>query len=405
MKAWCLRRPVVVFAFLSLAAFGLGALANALSLPPGWIHFLFVLPLVSLFACPRRFSLGLMLVVVLVSFRVYSSAAPLTLGTALNILVPALMVILLLLAGHHLIEQSRRTLEQLAESERRYRNLLYAQGEGVVVKDEEQTFVFANPAADEIFGVPAGTLVGRSLRDFLPPEEIEKIEAESEKRHRGLSSTYDLKIQRPDGEPRDLLVTASPYYSHRGELLGSVAIVHDITQRKQDEEKLRYDNLHDALTGLYNRRFFEEEVRRLDQSGPFPVSVLMIDVDGLKRVNDAFGHETGDRLIITVADILHNCLRGEDRIIRLGGDEFVVLMLCSDERAVRRVSERIRQAVDEENRRGQYPFEISISLGGAVCMESGGLRTAIHQADRNMYREKRARNGQLGEAVETMESR
>lgn len=286
---------------------------------------------------------------------------------------------------------TEQKLAQLAleESERRYRDLVQYQGEGVVVADERQTFIFSNPAADAIIGVPTGKLVGRSVYEFVASEAMAKIAEEVQKRRRGLSSTYELEIQRPDGTRRTVLVTATPYV-HQGKFLGTIANLRDITRRKERENQLHYASTHDMLTGLHNRAFLEEELKRLEQKGLFPVGVLVIDVDNLKFINDTLGHHMGDQLLRRLGQLVKQSLREEgDVVARLGGDEFVVLMPRSNETAVRRVTERIEKAVHKENQSGKTPFSLEISVGGAVCTEPGGLNEALRQADLRMYENKR----------------
>ena len=284
----------------------------------------------------------------------------------------------------------------LEESEQRYRELVEQQGEGLVVADEHQTFIFANPAAEMLLGVPAGSLAGRSLREFLPTESLKKVEEEVEKRRRLLTSVYELEIVRADGEQRTILITAVPYRSHRNKFIGTIATFRDITRRKARESRLEYESSHDMLTGVYNRAFLEKKLKELEADPPLPVSVLMMDVNDLKAANDSLGHQAGDQLLRQMAALLRNSLREADDIIaRYGGDEFFVLLPRSDERAVRRVCERIRRAIEQENQSRQYPFQLDISIGAATCLNGCSLQQAIEQADRNMYRDKWKKKGRL----------
>jgi diguanylate cyclase (GGDEF)-like protein len=146
----------------------------------------------------------------------------------------------------------------------------------------------------------------------------------------------------------------------------------------------------DALTGLYNRAFFDAELDRLACGRSFPVSVVAIDLDGLKRANDTRGHEYGDALIVKAAQFIRSAFRAEDPVARVGGDEFTVLLLGVDETVGQSVVDRLRQAMLEANRQADGLL-LSMSVGVATGYDGGGLRQAIKLADERMYADKVAR--------------
>ncbi len=149
--------------------------------------------------------------------------------------------------NRRLYEQAQRELlvRQQAEaaqrhSEERYRTLIENQGEGIGFVDENENLTFVNPAAHEIFGVASGSLEGRNLSEFLPPEEFTAIRHETGIQRAGQTSTYETKIVRPDGRRRTLLVTARPRFKDDGTFLGAFSIFRDVTERKQAEEELAH---------------------------------------------------------------------------------------------------------------------------------------------------------------------
>ena len=156
------------------------------------------------------------------------------------------------------------------------------------------------------------------------------------------------------------------------------------------EAQLRELAETDPLTGLYNRAYFELELDRLDRSRQFPVSVVMVDVDGLKKVNDTKGHAAGDQLLQQAAKVLSSVFRAEDMVARIGGDEFVVLLPGSDAAAVDNELQRIRLTI-AENCISCNDDGVSLSLGAATATEAGGLLQAIKQADQRMYQDKLSR--------------
>ncbi len=142
----------------------------------------------------------------------------------------------------------------LRDSEARYRLLIENQGEGAGVVNAAEVFTLANPAADAVFGVPPGTLVGRSLREFLSDADFARMQAETQKRERGQKGTYEVEILRPDGEHRLLLVTANPTHV-AGQFAGTFGVFHDITERKRAEAELRQRYQAERLLGEISQQF------------------------------------------------------------------------------------------------------------------------------------------------------
>ena len=288
------------------------------------------------------------------------------------------------------ISDRKQAEVSMRDSEKRYRDLIEHQGGGVCIIDPQQTIVYMNPAGEEIFGVPRGSMISRSLKEFLSEDQFTFINAQENIRQQGIESTYEVSITRTDNERRSLLITATPRFDMNGQFLGAITIFRDITKRKETEDKLRYIGLHDSLTGLNNRTYFDEEIERLEVNGVFPVSVLMADVDGLKQVNDELGHHVGDELLRKAAQVLKKSLRGDDVVARIGGDEFAALMPNSDQNALHHVLSRISSNVSQENEQGNNPFVLSLSVGGYTCVQRGELKEAIKLADERMYETKRA---------------
>lgn len=173
----------------------------------------------------------------------------------------------------------------------------------------------------------------------------------------------------------------------------------DITERKWAEERLRYLSMHDSMTGLYNRSFFENELRRLSRGRTFPVSIIIGDLDNLKRVNDTYGHKSGDALICQTASILLDTFRGEDIIARLGGDEFAVIIPYLDEIVIQKILVRLQKKIDEYNAVQENPGKrINLSLGTATAEDNFKTEDLFKLADQRMYLEK---NGKRKKSHET----
>ena len=161
----------------------------------------------------------------------------------------------------------------------------------------------------------------------------------------------------------------------------------DITARKKAEAYLEYLGKHDVLTRLRNRTFYAEELNRLSRRGPWPVSVVAIDLNGLKRINDEQGHAAGDALLRRVGEVLSKAVDAPACTSRIGGDEFSVLLPGTDERGAQVVKQRIETLVELNNQfYGGQP--LSLAIGLARCDSGSQLEAAIQQADRAMYAEK-----------------
>jgi PAS domain S-box-containing protein len=137
------------------------------------------------------------------------------------------------------LSESQRNAAALRASEERYRAVIESLGEGVAITDEQERVLIANPAAEQIFGVPPGGLVGRILNDFVAPEEISKLESEAARRRRGEKTSYQLQLVRPDGAGRTILVTVAPQYGPDGHSIRCVGVFRDITDSRQLEERFR----------------------------------------------------------------------------------------------------------------------------------------------------------------------
>ncbi|ABQ24543.1 GGDEF domain-containing protein [Geotalea uraniireducens] len=173
------------------------------------------------------------------------------------------------------------------------------------------------------------------------------------------------------------------------------SLIASLREKKLAEDKLRYVSNHDALTNLYNRGFFSEEMARLEQSRRFPISILVADVDGLKNINDTLGHSAGDHFIQLAAQELKKGVRSEDILARIGGDEFAVLLPDTDALAADKVVRRIR-----ESRAGfiwkHESWTVNISIGVATAERKGPLSDLLILADKRMYEDKSARKKKAG---------
>jgi diguanylate cyclase (GGDEF)-like protein/PAS domain S-box-containing protein len=188
------------------------------------------------------------------------------------------------------------------------------------------------------------------------------------------------------GSRKDVEVHIMPVLKKDGMQTGNTIIIRDITEKKKDENEIRFLTYHDKLTGLYNRRYFEQVVFQMDEPSNYPITIMIGDVNGLKLTNDAFGHLAGDRLLVAAAASLRRSLKDKDILARWGGDEFIMLLPNTD-------MEEANSIIHDINHYNKKTFvdsiNLSIALGYAVKYNDGyDMSAVMKQADDMMYKEK-----------------
>ena len=184
-----------------------------------------------------------------------------------------------------------------------------------------------------------------------------------------------------------------------GQVSHVVGSAHDISERKQMEEAIRLLSFNDKLTGIYNRRYFEEELHRLEGGRAYPITIVCSDVDGLKLINDTLGHRAGDRLLKAFGGLLKRVFRKSDVVARVGGDEFAVAMT---ETSAEVAAARCRQLADlVETYNQRHPkLPLSVSFGQATSEgPATSLEKTFIEADKNMYQDKVGRTTTAADAL------
>ncbi|HBQ24966.1 MAG TPA: hypothetical protein DD791_01110 [Syntrophomonas sp.] len=279
--------------------------------------------------------------------------------------------------------------EALAISESRYRGIVEDQTELICRFSPGGELTFVNETYCRYFGKKRRELLGNDFRTSYLKEDLSLVESKiTSLSYRNPVTTIEHRVILEGGEIHWQQWTHRALYNEKGLLVDYQSVGRDITERKEAEEQLNYLSTHDALTGLRNRRYFEEQMSLMENGDFDPVGLVMCDVDGLKIVNDTLGHDKGDLLLKTVANLINQCFKKDDIVARVGGDEFAILLPETFEDTIKRTLNRIRQKVKEYN---QYTPELplSISVGYAVRTSSETSMSSIfEEADNNMYREK-----------------
>lgn len=297
------------------------------------------------------------------------------------------------MVGCHINITKIKELEYTINSERTlFKTTLHSIGDGVISTDLNGNVDLMNGVAElltgwtqvESKGVPF-TEVFNIINEFTRNTCSNPVEKVLETKEIIELENHTLLIKK-NKEEVPIEDSAAPIQDENGNILGVVVVFRDCTDKKEKQEKIQYLSYHDQLTGLYNRHFFEAELSRLDVERNLPFTIAMIDVNGLKLTNDAFGHEAGDLLLISVANVLKKECRTDDIISRVGGDEFVILLPKTDHNQADFIVKRIYKAFDNlkvDN------IIVSVSIGWETKENAHqNMKEVFAKAEDYMYRKK-----------------
>lgn len=291
------------------------------------------------------------------------------------------------------------TEQALIESEIRFRSILDSIEDGYFEVDLEGSFTFFNDAIPAHLGYAAEELHGLNYRKYMDDANARRV---FETFHNVFmtgtpTKSFDWELMKKDGTRIFVEASVSLLRDRKGDPSGFCGIIRDISERKRTEQELAYLAYHDALTGLFNRKAFLEkleevlkEARRYENFR----TILFIDLDHFKKVNDDYGHEIGDKLLMQVAARLRKTLRDTDYISRLGGDEFTVilggLVKPNPERVAERILKCLAKPYDFQGIRIEF---VTPSIGVSTYPDDGhDAETLLKHADSAMYMAKQTRN-------------
>ncbi len=291
-------------------------------------------------------------------------------------------------------------LDALAAGEHS-RSLVHNSSDIITVVDRQGEVRYQTPSIGWVLGLPPAALIGKPVRGLVHADDTADFD-------RYLSAVGDRRVPQPapvrvrmrhrDGSWR-FVETAANNLLEDAAVRGIVLTTRDVSDRRVLEERLLHQAFHDALTGLPNRALFMERVAQADGAScgsGAPLAVLYIDLDNLKIVNDAAGHEAGDALLRTVGERLQACVRSGDTAARLGGDEFALLLVGSDTAPRAQViAERLLTDLSQPVLIAGRQIRPGVSIGVASSDSLGGATDLVRAADGAMYAAKRAGKGRI----------
>ncbi|MGM0438000.1 MAG: diguanylate cyclase [Bacillota bacterium] len=290
--------------------------------------------------------------------------------------------------GIHMDIDERKRMERKLKEQKAYFDQLFAEStEGIILLDNDGNVLKVSNHFEKLFGYKEEEILGENIDDLiLPPEIANKGEGYTQKVANGGDVKTEGIRQKKNGEKIHVSLHAFPITLKEGQL-GIYTIYNDISQRKKEEEKIRYLSFHDQMTGLYNRRYFENEMERLSNSRMKPVSIIVADIDDLKLINDNFGHKIGDEYIKTAAEVIESAIRKEDIAARIGGDEFAIILPYTKKETAEKIINRINNIC--EKKESQLNIDLEISVGCATCHNEEDLDEIFVEADQVMYSKKK----------------
>ena len=292
------------------------------------------------------------------------------------------------------ITDRKRNEEQLRSSEERYRTIIQNIEDGYFEVDLTGNLTHISDPCLKITGAPnREAVIGTNFREFCTQENWPKIYQSFSKVFETGESLKELELEtiRLDKARQHIEISVSLMRDETENPVGFRGIVRDVTQRKQNEHKIQWMAYHDNLTGLPNRTLFYDRAGMIMAQAKrkqYRFGLMMLDLDRFKEVNDQYGHNVGDQVLIVVADRLKKSLREEDTAARLGGDEFVVILpeVTSIE-DVHLVGKRIVDSLQEPFLIDQLKLTAAWSIGLAFYPDDGdNLDALIRHADESMYK-------------------
>jgi diguanylate cyclase (GGDEF)-like protein/PAS domain S-box-containing protein len=277
--------------------------------------------------------------------------------------------------------------QQLREIEERYRILFEYAEDMIYTRTISGKFTSVNGACERILGYSKEQLLNMSIYDISDSEEHQGIYNLEHFEDLNLSQPIKLDIKFITSKNENITVELIRSVIRKSDGSYEILVIgRDITERLEYEDAIAYLSFHDKLTGLYNRAFFEMKVNHLSKEFILPLSLIMADVNGLKLVNDAFGHLDGDKLLKKVSVILSSAANSKSLVFRLGGDEFVILTPGASQESVREIISNIKKGCNEEC---ELTIKPSVAIGYSLMTSyKQTIDEIIKEAENMMYTNK-----------------
>ncbi|MGI6433915.1 MAG: PAS domain S-box protein [Syntrophomonadaceae bacterium] len=291
------------------------------------------------------------------------------------------------------ISDRKHMEEALRASETRYRMVVEEQTELIYRFSTGGRITFVNDAVCYCFKREKAAMIGQLITADILAEDMYKLHnslQHIDKNHP--ISTIEHQVRLPDGRIRWQQWTIRAIFTLYGDITEYQAVGRDITESKRLEETLKYLSMHDPLTGMYNRGYFDEQMKLISGVEEFfPAGIIICDIDDLKLINDQHGHKAGDDLIKLAASVLKACAPYPQVAARIGGDEFAIIIPNTCSEALQKQCDRIKNEIIQRNRINPGSIRLSMSIGYALKSVPGqDMESTFIEADDMMYVKKAA---------------
>ena len=294
--------------------------------------------------------------------------------------------------------------EALQKSEQRYRFIADNTGDVIWAMDRKLRYTFISPSVKRQRGYTPDEAMALNIIQVITPPYIdavaEKIEAESSADYQGQAAvshsyTQEVEMYRKDGSTFWTESSITILRDKDGRFDGLLGVTRDVSERRQFQQALEQIATHDFLTGLPNRVLLIDRFSQavaLAQRNKHRLAMMSLDLDNFKPINDGYGHDVGDRVLVAVGKRLASILRASDTVARIGGDEFILMTLeTNHENDTMSIANKILDAFKEPFKDDGHLFQLSPSIGIAICPEDGqDLDILIKKADETMYHAKKS---------------
>ncbi len=276
------------------------------------------------------------------------------------------------------------------EKQRAYFQELFSESpNSIVLLDNRDRVLNINKGFENLFEYRLENIKGKKINDLIVPENnLNEAQKKSSRVIEGEKILAETIRKTKNGEKIYVEINAFPIKIDSGQI-GIFSIYQDIRKRKQEEEKIKYLSFHDELSALYNRRYFENEIKRINNSRYLPISIIIGDIDNLKYINDNYGHKIGDEYIKKAAEVFKLVCREGDIISRIGGDEFAILLAETPGRVAEKICICCKNVCLQTTKTASLPEPLQISLGSATMnLKNENLNDIFNKADQKMYKNK-----------------
>ncbi|MFA7560940.1 MAG: HD domain-containing phosphohydrolase [Candidatus Izemoplasmatales bacterium] len=287
-------------------------------------------------------------------------------------------------ATNFYFKKNIKTRDLLAIENQRVKLLMESTADIIFEANIDNEFVSVFGKGLEIINLKSADFIGKKSRDIFEESGLER-EKMYNKALKGEHIIYDWDFKKEE-KILHFESSISPIYNQDKQIIGIVDIARDITVPMEKQKEIEYISIHDFLTGLYNRRYFVEAFVDKDKPANYPLAIMMIDLNGLKILNDAYGHDSGDSALKQVASVLKDYASEKDTVCRIGGDEFVIISTKTNTETLEKTKELIR---DKLAKLYVKNIPLSVAIGYEIkTTDSTTFEEIMKNAENQMYRNK-----------------